>query len=62
MNILQTRTARLLTLLLTILAASGLSGCIVAGYSSRGGLFFWPGSLGLTALVLLVLWLLRRGR
>ncbi len=37
------------------------SGCIMAGYSSRGGWFLWPGGLGLVVIV--VLWmLLSRGR
>lgn len=39
------------------------SGClVVGGYSSRGGWFIWPGSLGLVVLfVLLYLLLGRRG-
>lgn len=38
-------------------ACSALSGCVMLGYSSRGGFFLWPGGLGL--LVLLgVLWLI----
>ena len=48
-------------LLLTGLAACSLmSGCLVLGYSSGGGFFIWPGALGL--LVILVLWLVFRGR
>lgn len=35
--------------------------CVVAGYSSRGGWFVWPGSLLLVLVLLIVLWLLRRG-
>ncbi|SEC09228.1 hypothetical protein SAMN05443244_2629 [Terriglobus roseus] len=38
-------------------ACSALSGCVMVGYSSRSGFFFWPGGLGL--LVLLgILWLI----
>jgi hypothetical protein len=35
---------------------------IAGGYSSRGGWFIWPGGLGLVLIVLLVLFMLRRGR
>ena len=35
--------------------------CVVAGYSSRGGLFFWPGGIGLL-LVALILFLVFRSR
>ena len=48
------------TLAAALLLSGGLSGCLVAGYSSRGGGFIWPGGLGLVVLVLVVLWLLRR--
>jgi hypothetical protein len=38
-------------------ACSALSGCVMVGYSSRGGFFVWPGGIGL--LVLLgILWLI----
>ena len=37
-----------------------LSGCIVAGVSSTGGGFIWPGGLGLLIIVLVVLFLMRR--
>ena len=38
-------------------ACSALSGCVMVGYSSGGGFFIWPGSIGL--LVLLgILWLI----
>jgi hypothetical protein len=54
-------TATKLTILIAALAAcSALSGCMVVGYSSGGGFFVWPG-VGLL-VVLLVLWLLLRGR
>lgn len=39
-----------------------LSGCLVAGYSSRGGGFIWPGGLGLVVLVLLLIFFLRGRR
>jgi hypothetical protein len=52
--------AQYLTLLATSLASVGLSGCMVAGYSSGGGWFVWPGSLGLIVIVLLVVFLIRR--
>ena len=54
------RTATLA--ILALLAAGALSGCLVAGYSSRGGFFVWPGSIVITLIVLFVLFLLRRGR
>ncbi len=38
----------------------GCTGCLVAGYSSGGGGFIWPGGLGLLFVVLLVVFLLRR--
>ncbi|GAA3756217.1 hypothetical protein GCM10022270_13560 [Terriglobus aquaticus] len=37
-----------------------LSGCMVMGYSSRGGFFFWPGGLGLLVIIAVVYLLLRR--
>lgn len=39
---------------------SMLSGCIVAGVSSNGGGFIWPGGLGLVVIVLIVLFMMRR--
>jgi hypothetical protein len=43
------------------LAACGLlSGCLVAGYSSRSGFFLWPGSLGLLVIVVIVMAMMRR--
>jgi hypothetical protein len=51
---------KLLTLVAASLATLGLSGCLVAGYSSGGGWFLWPGSLGLLVIVLLAIFLLRR--
>ena len=43
------------------LVCATLSGCLVAGYSSRGGAFFWPGGLG-GILLLVLLFLFLRGR
>jgi hypothetical protein len=50
------------TLLLTCLAIGTfpLTGCIVAGVSSGGGFFIWPGSIGLLLLILVVVFVLRR--
>jgi hypothetical protein len=36
-----------------------LCGCLVAGYSSGGGWWVWPGSLAIT-LVLMLVWLVSR--
>lgn len=44
-----------------LLACTSLAGCLVVGYSTRTGFFFWPGSLIIT-LVVVVLWLLFRNR
>ena len=48
----------LLTLLATV--AFSCTGCLVAGYSSTGGAFIWPGGLGLLVVVILAILLLRR--
>lgn len=49
-------------LLMGALAAFvSLNGCMVVGYSSRGGGFIFPGGLGLLVMVV-VLWLLLRRR
>ncbi len=52
----------ILLLAAALLATSGLTGCLVAGYSSNGGAFIWPGGLGLVVVILVVLFLLRRRR
>jgi len=44
-----------------LFAALPLCGCLVAGYSSGSGFWVWPGSLVITALLILF-FLLRRGR
>jgi hypothetical protein len=51
---------RLATLFAASVATLGLSGCLVAGYSSGGGWFVWPGSLGLLVIVLVIVFLARR--
>ena len=43
-----------------LLVCASLTGCLVAGYSSSGGAFIWPGGLGLVVVILLVVFLLRR--
>jgi hypothetical protein len=43
-----------------LLLATTLTGCLVAGVSSNGGAFIWPGGLGLVVIILLVVFLLRR--
>ena len=42
-------------------ALSGLSGCLVAGYTSQSGFWVWPGSFVIT-LVLVLLYFLMRHR
>jgi len=37
------RVARSCLLVIAFFATLGLSGCLVEGYSSRGGGFIWPG-------------------
>ena len=54
------RLSRALLSLAASLSMLPLSGCIIAGVSSSGGWFVWPGSIGLTLVVLLILFLLRR--
>jgi hypothetical protein len=51
------RTASILTAALVL--CGSLPGCLVAGYTSRGGWWVWPGSLVVT-LILLLAWLLTR--
>ena len=50
----------LAVLIATIFGLGSLTGCIVAGVSSSGGAFIWPGGIGLLVVVLLVVFLLRR--
>ena len=51
---------RLSTLSVASIATLGLSGCLLAGYSSGGGWFIWPGSLGFLVVVLVIIILMRR--
>jgi hypothetical protein len=51
------RTALILTAGAVLCVA--LCGCLVAGYSSQGGWWVWPGSLVVT-LVFVLVWLLTR--
>lgn len=43
-------------------ACSMLSGCLIAGFSSSGAGFVWPGGLGLLVMLGLLLWLFLRQR
>jgi hypothetical protein len=52
--------AKLAALFAGSVGSFGLAGCLVAGYSSGGGSFVWPGSLGLLAIVLLIVFLIKR--
>ena len=44
----------------TLLCSLPLTGCIAVGYSTHGGWFIWPGSLGLLLILGLVFLLMRR--
>jgi hypothetical protein len=55
------RTHTAIRLALMLISAPGLSGCLVAGYSSGSGLWVWPGSIVIT-LVLILLYFLTRHR
>ncbi len=46
---------------LGLMLASTCTGCVVAGYSSSGGWFMWPG-LGVIVVIAVVLMLLRGRR
>jgi hypothetical protein len=61
-RVLSTSTlfAKLAALFAASVATFGLSGCLVAGYSSGGGWFVWPGSLGLLVIIVLIVFLIRR--
>jgi hypothetical protein len=39
---------------------ANLSGCLVAGYSSGGGFWIWPGSIVITLALVLLWWITRR--
>jgi hypothetical protein len=51
-----------LALILTtgLLLTGALTGCLVAGVSSSGGWFIWPGSLGLIVIIVIAALLMRR--
>jgi hypothetical protein len=49
-----------LVAVLGVFAAAALSGCLVAGVSSNGGAFIWPGGIGLLLVVLVMVFLIRR--
>ena len=49
-----------LTLGLALAFCFALIGCLVAGYSSGGGWWVWPGSLVVTVVMGVVVWLLSR--
>ncbi len=51
---------KLTTGLILLPAMLPLTGCVAVGYSSRGGLFVWPGGVGMVLLILVVFLLLRR--
>lgn len=62
----QIRIAQTVRILCTaipgLLACSLLLGCMVAGYSSHGGTFLWPGGLGVVLILMVLLWFLLRRR
>jgi hypothetical protein len=49
-----------LTLASGLILGTTLTGCLVAGYTSSGGWFLWPGSISLLIVIGLIVWLLRR--
>jgi hypothetical protein len=44
----------------TLISFVTFTGCLVVGYSSRGGWFIWPGSITFLIIIALIIWLLRR--
>ena len=55
-------THALSLLVATLFASTTLTGCIVAGGSSSGGWFIWPGGLGLLVIILIVIFFMRGRR
>jgi len=49
-----------LILVASLLLCSGLSGCLVVGYTSSEGWWMWPGNIVVTLLILLVMLLFNR--
>lgn len=48
---------------LALASATIQTGCVfVGGYSSDRGFYVWPGSIVITAVVILLVWLLARRR
>ena len=66
MNLLTQRPSNVVRVvcaaLLGLFPCSLLSGCLIAGYSSSGAGFVWPGGLGLIVFLGLLLWLFLRQR
>jgi|GEM_PF-4204619 len=44
------------------LACTSLTGCVVVGYSTRTGFFFWQRGALITLVVVVVLWIVLRNR
>ena len=61
-GMISTASAIRSSVLLTLLSFGMLSltGCVIAGVSSGGGFFIWPGSIGLLVLILIAVFVLRR--
>jgi hypothetical protein len=53
------RSAALLTLAVLLLSSTALTGCLVAGATSTGHFFIFPG-IGVIVLILIVLLVMRR--
>jgi len=47
---------------LWVAAVLSQTACVVGGYSSEGGFFLWPGSLLITAVLVLLFLFMRRRR
>ena len=60
MDRMQRRISILVKAVLGAALCLPLAGCLVAGYSSGGGWWVWPGSLAITVLMLLTMFLLSR--
>jgi hypothetical protein len=54
------RATRVLSLAAMVLLGAPLTGCLVVSYSSGSGWYVWPGSLILTGLILLFMFLRMR--
>ena len=61
MNMTLQRLMKICCLLIgSLMCSLALSGCLVAGVSSNGGFFVWPGSISLLVLVFVLIFFLRR--